>query len=160
MSNNKFLYTTLQAVDLSPDGVNLIDLDVGQTGANDQQNFPLITSASGSDVQGEVRLELASANGTYKIELYVSQQCVNASGFSSAAQRLGSVSGIVLNCATPTSNCVKPMVIPVDNSVIGDYGMLGNFITAIAIDEENNTSEVSACVAYALGDNIFKKCFE
>ena len=160
LSNNKFLFTTLQTIDLSPDGVNPIDLDVGQTGANDLQNFPLITSAGGSDVQGEVSLNLASANGTYKIELYASQQCVNANGFSNADQRLGSVSGIVLNCATPTSNCTKPLVIPVDNSLVGDFGLLGNFITAIAIDEENNTSEVSACAPYVLGNIVFNDGFE
>ena len=111
-------------------------------------------------MQGEVSLNLASANGTYKIELYASQQCVNANGFSNADQRLGSVSGIVLNCATPTSNCTKPLVIPVDNSLVGDFGLLGNFITAIAIDEENNTSEVSACAPYVLGNIVFNDGFE
>jgi hypothetical protein len=34
--------------------LNPIDLDVGQTGANDQQNYPTLTKAEGTQKEGEV----------------------------------------------------------------------------------------------------------
>ncbi len=150
-----------QAIDLAPDGVNPIDLDVGQTGANDQQNYPLITDAMGSTAQGEVALNFSSANGTYSIELYANPNCAaSAGGFSQAQAFLHAATGIVLDCATAVSNCSKQLLIPVTNRfLVGDL-QTGNGITAIATDEEGNTSEVSACRMYRLGGNLFKDGFE
>ena len=160
LTSNKFRFTTLQAIDLSPDGVNPIDLDVGQTGANDQQNYPLITSAIGSETQGNVRFNLSSANGNYRVQFYISNQCLNTNGFAGAELFLASVTNVVLDCATATSNCTRSVNAPVDNSLIGDFGLVGNFITAIAVDEELNTSEVSACERYILSDTILRNGFE
>jgi hypothetical protein len=151
-----------QTIDLSPDGVNPIDLDVGQTGANDQQNYPLITDAVGSSTQGEVVMNFSSANGTYSIELYANPDCaLSAGGFSQAQVFIQRVNAIVLDCATVASNCSKALRIPIDNQfLINDGSLIGRGITALAIDEEGNTSEISACRLYRQGDNLFKNGFE
>jgi trimeric autotransporter adhesin len=159
---NEFDGNQRQAIDLSPDGVNPIDLDVGQTGANDQQNYPLITDAVGSSTQGEVALNFSSANGTYGIELFANPDCFpSVGGFSQAQQFLGAANGVVLDCATAVANCSKLLRIPVTNQFLfGALSLAGAGITAIAIDEEGNTSEVSACRLYRQGDNLFKDGFE
>jgi hypothetical protein len=158
---NSFQRNTLQPIDLSPDGVNPIDLDVGQTGANDQQNTAEILSARGSSSQGEVRARLSSANGSYLIDLYFSSQCPNASGFVDGGNYFARSAPITLTCATASTNCTSAVTIPVTNSLLGQNGSLvGKYVTAMVIDEENNTSEFSACELYILGDNIFKTGFE
>jgi parallel beta-helix repeat protein len=47
LRDNQFIENSLQAIDLSPDGPNAIDIDEGQTGANDQQ-MRLLCSARGA----------------------------------------------------------------------------------------------------------------
>ena len=161
LEQNSFDGNQRQAIDLSPDGVNPIDLDVGQTGANDQQNYPLIEDAVGSEVQGEVQLRFSSANGTYRIDLYANFDCFpSVGGFNQARRFLGFVEGIVLSCANPNSNCVVPLRIPVTNQSLSGDLLIGSGITAVAIDEEGNTSEVSACRLYRQGDNLFKDGYE
>lgn len=160
LTPNTFRRNAVLAIDLSPDGFNPIDLDVGQTGANDQQNTAEILSARGSASQGEVRARLSSANGTYTISLYLSNQCV-APNFAEGGDDIAQSAPISLTCATATTNCTQAVTIPVDTSLLGPgSSLLGGFVTAIVRDEENNTSELSPCEQYVLGDNIFKNGYE
>ena len=161
LRTNYFDGNQRQAINLSPDGVNPIDLDVGQTGANDQQNYPLITDAVGSNAQGEVVLNFSSANGLYSIELYANPDCFpSVGGFNQAQKFLTAVDLISLACATATSNCTGQLRIPVTNQLLFNDLLIGAGITALAIDEEGNTSEISACKLYRQGDNLFKNGFE
>ena len=156
-----FQRNTLQPIDLSPDGINAIDLDVGQTGANDQQNTAEILSARGSNTQGEIRVRLASANGSYLIELFASDASLNGAGFVNGGSSIGRSGPISLSCATATQNCTTTLSIAVTNALLGQNGtLLGKYITAVVSDEENNTSEFSAQELYVQGDNLFRSGFE
>jgi trimeric autotransporter adhesin len=158
---NEFDGNQRQAIDLSPDGVNPIDTDVGQTGANDQQNYPLINDAVGSNTQGEVLVNFSSANGTYDIEVFANPDCIpSVGGFNQAQEFLGAINGVILDCATANANCSKDVRIPVNNQNLAGAPLIGKGITALAIDEEGNTSEISACRLYRVGDNLFKSGFE
>jgi hypothetical protein len=159
LSSNNYQRNAGLPIDLSPDGVNLIDLDVGQTGANDQQNSAEILSARGSDTQGEIRLRLSSANGTYRIEFHFSSTGLNGAGFPSGGQPFAISQPLVLTCATSNANCVFTTTIAIDNSAVGQP-LVGSFITAVVRDEEGNTSEFSAVEQYVRGDNLFKNGFE
>ncbi len=155
---NTYLNNTLQAIDLSPDGVNPIDLDVGQTGANDQQNYPTLLNASGSNSQGDVSVLLSSENGSYNVQLLLSPDCSNP--FSQGQYVLASTTTpVVFGCGTPSSNCSGPITLQVASPAAG-VGLLGSGITAIAWDEQNNTSEVSACFLYGQGSLLLRDGFE
>ncbi len=158
---NTFFGNTGLAIDLSPNGVNPIDLDVGQTGANDQQNYPEILSARGSDVQGEIRYRLQSANGTYRIQFFANLGCFPSSGGFTQARFFLAETSLTLACATSTSNCSLASTALVDNSEQFIDSLINKGITAIAIDEEGNSSELTpSCELYTQGDNIFKDGFE
>lgn len=158
ITQNRFRNNAQLAIDLSPDGPNPIDLDVGQTGANDQQNKPQLTSAGGTRVSGTVRGNLSSANGTYAVDFYLSDQCASPSG-GQAQHVLARLSPLVLSCATVGSNCVLPFQVNVTDVLLDDV-VLGGFVTAIATDEEGNSSELSDCEPWVLNNNIFASGFE
>ncbi len=158
LASNTYFNNALQAIDLSPDGVNPIDLDVGQTGANDQQNYPTIQTARGSNTQGDVNLLLSTANGSYSVQLLLSADC--SSPFSQGQYLLaGTVAPIAVGCAGPTVNCPQPITLQVAAPAAG-IDLIGAGITAIAWDEQNNTSEVSACVLYQQGPLLLRDGFE
>jgi len=158
---NTFDGNQRQAIDLAPDGVNPIDLDVGQTGANDQQNYPLITDALGSNTQGEVLLDFSSDNGNYTIDLYANSECFpSVGGFSQGKRIVGSAAAIVLSCATAVANCTRQLRIPITNALIDGDALIGSGITAMATDGVGNSSEISACRLYRLGDKLFSNGFE
>lgn len=160
IDSNNFSGTQRQAIDLAPDGVNPIDLDVDQTGANDQQNYPLINDAFGGEQAGEVVVTLSSANGVYDIQLFVNNDCFpSAGGFNQAQRYLGQIIAVSLTCATATANCDRIIRIPIDNSLLSGDRLSGSGITATATDEEGNTSEVSACRLYRT-TAIFQNGFE
>ena len=56
------------------------------------------------------------------------------------------------------SNCSQPIALQV--TAPAGVDLIGAGITAIAWDEENNTSEVSACVLYQQGNLLLREGFE
>jgi len=142
-ANNSIANNALQAIDLSPDGVNPIDLDVDATGANDQQNYPTLTYAGGTSDAGTVSGLLESANGTYLIQFFRSSTC-DANGYGEAETWIGQTSATISN-AGPFSNGGMGFT----GDVVSPSGSnIGAYITAIATDEEGNSSEMSACIPY------------
>jgi hypothetical protein len=154
--SNSYLMNTFQAIDLSPDGVNPIDLDVGQIGANDQQNYPTLTSASGTASTGIVIGNLQSTNDTYTIRLYRNDVC-DSNGYGEALHYVAQTAITIAN-AGPTSNGSATFSANLD--VHPAANLLGEFITAIATDSQGNTSEVSACIPYSPGPLLFSNGFE
>lgn len=155
IASNTYKLNTLQAIDLSPDGVNPIDLDVGASGANDQQNYPTLTSASGSASAGTVTGNLQSANDTYVIRLFRNDAC-DVDGFGEALRYVGETSVTISN-AGPASNGSATFVATVN---VDGESFLDGLISAIATDSQGNTSEVSSCIAYTQGPQIFSNGFE
>jgi trimeric autotransporter adhesin len=160
---NRFVNNLRLPIDLSPDGRNFNDLDVGQTGANDRQNFPSLFNTGGTATEGSTRVQLSSANGTYTAQIYASTRCtglVPGSGHDDAGVLLASSTPLTLTCATPSLNCTGSVVVPLAaNAEVPN--LIGQFINAIVWDEENNTSEFSVCFPYEADTNIvFKNSFE
>ena len=79
-------------IDLLPDGVTFNDSDDGDIGANDLQNFPVVTSVKTNEdpAQTVIKGRLTSAAGTsYRIEFFANTEC-DPSGFGEGERFLGS----------------------------------------------------------------------
>ena len=164
ISENRFVNNLRLPIDLSPDGRNNLDLDVDQTGANDQINFPIVFTSGGQALQGTTVAGIATKNGTYRIEIYASERCSgsinsNSSGYDDAAVLVGISNPETLTCATSTTNCSRLAHIPTSSDE--SYPLTGKYISALVWDEEHNTSELGGCLRYELdGDEIFRHGFE
>lgn len=159
IASNRFANNQLLPIDLSPNGRNFIDLDVGQTGANDRQNFPSLFTSGGQHLSGSTRVQLSSANGTYVAQVFASERCTGFSiGHDDAAQLVGTSDPLTLTCATAVSNCTASIVVPLRTS--DSYPLVGKFLSAVVWDEERNTSEFSVCQPYELSDLIFRDGFQ
>ncbi|MFZ0544834.1 MAG: CSLREA domain-containing protein, partial [Candidatus Promineifilaceae bacterium] len=120
-------------IDLGGDGVTANDgAGDPDSGANDLQNYPVLDTADG--LTGKVTGSLVSSGTTtYSIDFYRSQSC-DSSGYGEGEEYLRTEmvitnSGGVVNFTFFFS------------SISG-----GDYITAVATDPSNNSSEFSACV--------------
>ncbi len=127
LSNSIFSNTGL-GIDLGQDGVTLNDPEDDDTGVNNLQNFPVLTSASTGGVQGTLN---STPNTAFLLEFFANSTC-DFSGFGEGETFLGST-----NVSTDGSgNTNFTGIFPVP---------LGTFVTATATDPNNNTSEFSGC---------------
>jgi len=152
--NNTITQNAQQAIDLSPDGVNPIDLDVGAVGANDGQNYPTLLEASGAAQTGRVRGVLESKNGTFLVQFFRNNEC-DANGFGEARAWIGQVNVTIVNAGQASNGSA---IFQAD--VFSAPSLMGRPITAIATDSQGNSSEVSACITYTQGTGIFRNGFE
>ena len=131
---NTIYSNTALGIDLGGAGVAVNDPCDADSGGNQLQNYPVLTSAvSGKRTRIEGNLN-SVANRTYTLEFFASPSC----------DALGSGEGqIVLGDITVTTGplCVSPFSTTLPVSVPPGY-----WITATATDPDNNTSEFSACV--------------
>jgi len=114
-------------IDLNADGVTANDGGDGDGGANDLQNFPVLTAVSGG-VEGTLN---STPSGTFRVEIFGSPAC-DASGSGEGATFLTS---LVVETNTD-GNATIPFLAVADNQ----------HVTATATDGSNNTSEFAACV--------------
>jgi CSLREA domain-containing protein len=117
------------------DGVTPNDTGDTDTGANNLQNFPVLTTAYTSPGLTTMTGSLNSeASKTYRLEFFANPSC-DASGYGEGQTYLG-----FANVATDANgDAVINVSLPVNVPV-------GQAITATATDPDNNTSEFSACV--------------
>ncbi|HWP45948.1 MAG TPA: FG-GAP-like repeat-containing protein [Candidatus Limnocylindrales bacterium] len=134
-SRNSIFSNTDLGIDLGSNGVTLNDAGDGDTGANNLQNFPVLTSANsgggGTTVQGTFN---SMANTNFVLEFFSNSTC-NASGNGEGATFLGSTTVITDSAGNANINITSTTVVPT-----------GQFITATATDPNNNTSEFSNCI--------------
>jgi hypothetical protein len=129
-------------IDLSPDGVNPNDAGDADAGANNGQNFPVVTSAvltggGNINIQGTLN---STASSTFRVELFNNSAC-DPSGFGEGGFLVGPAS-VTTDAAGGASFNVN--ISPTDVGV-------GDFITATATNmATGDTSEFSQCVK-ALG---------
>ncbi|HEU4872435.1 MAG TPA: SBBP repeat-containing protein [Pyrinomonadaceae bacterium] len=123
-------------IDLGMDGVTANDVNDTDTGPNQRQNFPVITtvlsSANSTTIQGTLN---SIPNTTFQIDFY-SNASVNPSGNGDGAQFVGTAP---VN-TDGNGNATIDATFPVGLSP-------GRVITATATDPNGNTSEFSAADA-------------
>lgn len=134
-------------IDLAPAGVTANDIGDGDTGANNRQNFPVLTAANGAagggvNAQGTLN---SNASTTFTLHFYASAAC-DASGNGEGQTFLGS--------ATTTTNASGNATFSAN---LAGTAALGQSITATATNPQGNTSEFSACVPYGAADLAIAK---
>ena len=137
LGNSVFSNTGL-GIDLSPDGVTPNDAGDGDAGANNLQNFPILTSAVTGGGTITIGGTLNSAASTdFRVEFFANSAC-DPSGFGEGETFLGAAT------ATTDSGGTAVFSVGLTKSV-----SVGAALTATATDPDNNTSEFSACLTAA-----------
>ncbi|MEK6409437.1 MAG: hypothetical protein AABN34_21140 [Acidobacteriota bacterium] len=120
---------------LSADGVTANDPCDSDTGPNNLQNYPALTSASSTSfntaVQGTIN---STANTTFIVEFFANTAC-DPSGFGEGRSFIGSTTVTTAGSCNAGFNVTLPLAVSI-----------GQFITATATDPAGNTSEFSQCV--------------
>ena len=131
LSANSIFSNDQIGIDLNNNGVTLNDVGDGDTGANNLQNFPVLTSAvasgSGVSVQGTLS---SIPNTAFQVEILADG--ADPSGFGEGATPL-----IVLNVTTNGAGSA---------TFTTEVLSAANMFTATATDPGGNTSEFSAAV--------------
>ncbi len=136
---NSIFSNTKLGIDLGGDGATPNDAGDADSGANNLQNFPVITSASDNTISATLN---SSVSQTYRIEFFSNP--ANATNAASGQSYLGFV-----NATTDASgNAIFTFTAPIS--------VAGQFVTATATDASGNTSEFSGAVQ-AGGTIIFPK---
>jgi hypothetical protein len=155
LSANRVHDNTSLNLDLrNPAGMNAIDGDgpgtFGCEEANCDQNFPLLSSATGVRYEGRVQGSLSTANGEYRIEFYRGSTC-GVGGQGGGSLFLGATNVVASGGSLfPPINGSATFDVPITSPAT----LYNGFITATATSAGGNTSEYSACVAYGC-DQIF-----
>jgi len=123
-------------IDLSPDGVTPNDLGDGDSGSNNLQNYPVLSSATinGSLITIQGTLNSISST-TYKLDFYVNGSC-DSSGYGEGRTYLGAKT-----VTTDTSGNAS------FTAAFINFLPAGTYVTATATDPDGNTSEFSQCLA-------------
>ncbi|MCB9446641.1 MAG: right-handed parallel beta-helix repeat-containing protein [Ardenticatenaceae bacterium] len=137
-TNNRLLSNILfgnsgLGIDLAPNGVTLNDTGDNDTGANQLQNFPVITTVTAGTstrIQGTLS---SKASTSYTLQFYANTACDTA-GYGEGERLLGQTS--------VTTNSSGQAGFDVTLAV---GNVLGQYITATAADSSGNTSEFSKC---------------
>ncbi|MEM7391963.1 MAG: hypothetical protein AAF492_06400, partial [Verrucomicrobiota bacterium] len=120
-------------IDLHLDGVSTNDIGDPDTGANNRQNFPVISHVTLGPTAVGGTLNSASAT-TYRLEFFFNRVC-DASGFGEGERFLGAETVVTDASGHAGFNGLFGLNVPV-----------GYFITATATDTDTgDTSEFSAC---------------
>jgi len=132
---NSIFGNTSLGIDLGTPGVDANDPGDTDTGANNLQNFPVLTAATSAAGSTSVTGSLNSAaNTNFRVEFFASANC-DASGNGQGQTYLG-----FRHVTTDGSgNGVVDTTLPVTTT-------MGEVITATATDSADNTSEFSACM--------------
>lgn len=150
LSNSIFLNSGL-GIDLDNDGITANDADDSDGGANGLQNFPVLSSASSAGGNTTILGSLNSTpNTAFNIEFFHSADC-DPSGNGEGEQVLGSTLVTTDGTGSASINVSFP-------ATVAD----GRFVTAVATDPSNNTSEFSQCISVGGGGGnfIFSDDFE
>ena len=130
-------------IDLPPlNGITPNDHNDSDTGANNIQNFPLVTSATLSTgntlvIDGTLN---SVPNNTFSVDIYANPSC-DSSGNGEGAAPLGSASAVVGDGGDGTFEFVSE----------NQASSAGLWISVTATDSAGNTSEFSPCVQVSGG---------
>ena len=123
-------------IDLGNDGVTTNDANDPDTGPNNLQNYPVITSANVSGLNITIQATLNSTPQTlFTVDFYWSTTA-DSSGFGEGQNYIGSRQVLTEDSGNTAFTAVfSPVSIPA-----------GSFITAVTRDAANNTSEFARAV--------------
>src|SRR5262249_32103234 len=117
------------------DGVTANDAGDGDTGANQLQNFPVLTAATNASASVTIAGTLNSkASTTFDLDFFSNVRC-DPSGSGEGQNYIGSASVTTDGSGNASFNVTLP--VPV----------VGRYITSTAADPLGNASEFSPCVA-------------
>jgi len=136
ISSNEIYLNGALGIDLSDNGVTLNDVGDGDGGANNLQNFPVLSAAmsnglGSANIAGSLN---SAASTTYRIEFFASS-AADPTGFGEGQRYLG--------FTNVTTNAAGNAIIGV---TLATSLTAGEFVTATATDPSNNTSEFSAAL--------------
>jgi uncharacterized repeat protein (TIGR01451 family) len=133
--SNSIFSNSLLGIDLGDDGVTPNDPGDGDTGANNLQNFPVLTSVTnslgGTIIQGSLN---STPNTNFTLQFFSNASC-SASGFGEGQQLIG------IRAVTTDGNG--------NGDINVTFGGTFTPVTATATDPSGNTSEFSVCVSTA-----------
>ncbi len=119
-------------IDLKPDGVTANDLDDSDTGANNLQNFPVLSKVTRTADSAQIVGTLSSSRSmTFQLDFYASDS-KDATGFGEGRFYLGTTTVQTDSSGSGAFNVTLPVSVAV-----------GSWITSTATDGGNNTSEFS-----------------
>jgi hypothetical protein len=135
-ANEHGFFNPALGIDIGPEGVTANDLKDPDTGANELQNFPLVTSVerdlSSTIFKGSLN---SKANTEYRIEFFRNQTC-DYSGNGEGQFYVGAINSIITNVnGNANFNIAMPLILL----------PIGEFVSATATDSAGNTSEFSPC---------------
>ncbi len=132
-------------IDLDPTWVAANDLGDPDVGANNLQNFPVLSEALSQPSQTKITGALNSTPNTqFRIHYYYNVEC-DSTGFGEGEEYLGGAS-VTTDGSGNISFLFTPVQVPA-----------GGYITATATDPDGNTSEFSGCMLVLLdsdGDDL------
>jgi parallel beta-helix repeat protein len=131
--------TSATGIDLNGEGVTPNDPGDTDTGANNLQNFPVISKATGfgRSVFNIVGSLNSKPNSTFRLEFFASAAC-DSSGYGEGERSFGAA----LVTTGGDGNVSFDLNV---NAFGGPTPAVGEFVTATATDEAGNTSEFSQC---------------
>ncbi|MEW6127039.1 MAG: C25 family cysteine peptidase [Acidobacteriota bacterium] len=145
--NNTFFSNLGLAIDLcgsgscaNPDGVTANDSGDGDAGANDVQNFPILTSANtlasgDTNIQGSLN---STASTNFRLEFFYSNSC-DASGNGEGQNYLGSTNVTTNAAGNVNFNATFATLIPPGSSVTATATRINGAVF-------ESTSEFSPCI--------------
>ncbi len=133
---NSIFSNAALGIDLGGNGVTPNDPGDGDTGPNNLQNFPVISSVSSNGAQTTITGTLNSTpNDQFSVDFYSSSSC-DPSGNGEGTTPFGLSAIVVTTDANGNGSFGVAMSIPLQ---------AGQVITATATDSAGNTSEFSPC---------------
>jgi hypothetical protein len=130
-----------QGIDLNPNGVTPNELGDADTGPNNLQNFPVLTSVTNSGSNTTMQGSLNSRpNGAYTLEFFANA-AADRSGFGEGQTFLGST----MVTTDSSGNASFTVTLPVAVAA-------GQIVSSTATDAAGNTSECSQNRAVASGN--------
>ncbi len=121
-------------IDLYADGVTANDAGDTDTGANNLQNFPVLTSATGTSSSTTIKGTLNSTPNTQFHLQFFSNTACDASDYGEGETFLGSTDVITDGSGDVSFSVTLPISVPD-----------GHYATSTATDPDDNTSEFSKC---------------